>query len=199
MIGSSTTRAARAALLALAGAVVSCVLPSCASSRAADLSPLEPGQKGVAIRCGRVLTVDEDDRVIERGLILVRDGRIAYVGPDRAIPDGYPVAEYPEAWAAPGLVELHSHIHGGDINDMVLPVNCDLRASSAVVPSNPAIKRACAGGVTTLFGIPGSGTSMGGFGIVYKAKTNATFESIVVRNPGGLKVAQSYNPERRRF
>ncbi len=197
MVAICTIPAVRAAFFALAGAVVSCALSSCASSRSADLSPLAPGQPGVAIRCGRVLTVDEDDRVIERGLILVRDGRIAYVGPDRAIPAGYPVADFPDAWAAPGLVELHSHIHGGDINDMVLPVNADLRASSALVPANSAIKRACAGGVTTLFGIPGSGTSMGGFGIVYKAKTHATFESCVVRNPGGLKVAQSYNPERR--
>jgi len=184
-----------------ATAFLACVaaFSSCASSRSADLSELAPGDEGVAIRCGRVLTVDEDDRIHGPGLILVKNGRIAYVGPERDIPAGYAVAEHPDLWAAPGMVELHAHVQGsgGDINDMVYPVNADLRASAGMVPSNPAIRRACAGGVTTLFGIPGSGTSIGGFGVIFKAKTKATYDEAVVRDPGGMKVAQSYNPERR--
>jgi imidazolonepropionase-like amidohydrolase len=50
--------------------------------------------------------------------------------------------------------------------------------------------------VTTLYGIPGSGTSMSGFGFLYKSKTSGTFEESVLRDPGGMKIAQSYNPER---
>lgn len=184
----------------LAAALVACVAASsCASSRSADLSALEPGEEGVAIRCGRVLTVDDEDSTYSPGLILVKDGRIAYVGRDRAVPAGYDVEEHPELWAAPGMVELHAHVQGsgGDINDMVYPVNADLRASAGLVPGNPSIRRACAGGVTTLFGIPGSGTSIGGFGVIFKATTNGTYDESVVRDPGGMKVAQSYNPERR--
>lgn len=186
-------------IFAAALAAVTALSSSCASSRSADLSALGPGDEGVAIRCGRVLTVDEGDRTFSPGLILVKNGRIAYVGADRQIPDGYAVEDHPDLWAAPGMVELHAHIlgSGGDINDMVYPVNADLRVSAGLVPGNPAIQRACAGGVTTLFGIPGSGTSIGGFGIVFKAKTHATYEQVVVRSPGGMKVAQSYNPERR--
>ncbi len=186
-------------IFAAALAAVTGLSSSCASSRSADLSALGPGDEGVAIRCGRVLTVDEDDRTFSPGLILVKNGRIAYVGADRHVPAGYAVEEHPDLWAAPGMVELHAHIlgSGGDINDMVYPVNADLRVSAGLVPGNPAIQRACAGGVTTLFGIPGSGTSIGGFGIVFKAKTHATYEQVVVRSPGGMKVAQSYNPERR--
>lgn len=189
----------RGALLAGAAGLSSCALASCVASSGADLSALDPGEEGVAIRCGRVLTVDDDDRTYGPGLILVRSGKIAYVGPDRAVPAGYEIAEHPGLWAAPGMVELHAHVQGtgGDINDMVFPVNADLRAAPGVVPGNPSLKRACAGGVTTLFGIPGSGTSIGGFGIVFKAKTHATFDEVVVRDPGGMKVAQSYNPERR--
>jgi imidazolonepropionase-like amidohydrolase len=59
------------------------------------------------------------------------------------------------------------------------------------------VRRACAGGVTTLFGIPGSGTSLSGFGVLYKAKTDATFAETVLKDPGGMKVAQTHNPERR--
>lgn len=187
--------ALHAALLAGAAA-----LASCASTRAPDLAPLAPGEEGVALRVGRVLTVDGRDRVHSPGLVLVKDGRLAYVGPDRDVPAGYPVEERRDLWAAPGMVELHAHVlgSGGDINDMVFPVNADLRASPGLVPGNRALKLAVAGGVTTLFGIPGSGTSIGGFGVVFKSKVRgATYDAAVVADPGGMKVAQSYNPERR--
>ena len=177
------------------------LLAGCASSgRKPDLRPLAPGEEGYALLCAKVLTVDEADRIYAPGMILVRGGRIAYVGERRAVPAGYPVLDQPDGWAAPGMVELHSHIHTGgwgDINDMVIPVNPEFRASAGLRPSNADVKRACAGGVTTLFGIPGSGTVNGGFGVLYKAKTHARFDEAVVADPGGMKVAQSYNPERR--
>lgn len=176
-------------------------LCACASTRkTADLTALVAGEQGYAIVCAKVITVDDADHIYSPGLILVKNGHIAYVGEKRAIPFGYPVLEYASSWAAPGMVELHSHIHTGgwgDINDMVIPVNPEFRASAGLRPSNQQVKVACAGGVTTLFGIPGSGTSNSGFGVVYKSKTHARFDEIVVRDPGGMKVAQSYNPERR--
>jgi imidazolonepropionase-like amidohydrolase len=199
----STARTAFArwrSALALA-LVAPALVASCASSRAKpDLSALPPGEEGYAILCSKVLSVDDADHVFAPGMILVRGAHIAYVGERRAVPEGYRVLDCGGAWATPGCVELHSHIHTGgwgDINDMVIPVNPEFRASAGMRPSNADIRRACAGGVTTLFGIPGSGTSQSGFGVVYKAKTHATFDESVVRDPGGMKVAQSYNPERR--
>lgn len=190
----TTTKGMGAMLLASVA-----LLASCTSTRTADLTALGEGDEGVALRCGRVLTVDESDNVFGPGLILVKNGRIAYAGPMRDVPAGYAIEDHSDLWAAPGMVELHAHVQGsrGDINDMVYPVNAELRASAGFIPSNADIRRACAGGVTTLFGIPGSGTSIGGFGIVFKARTNATYDEAVVRDPGGMKVAQSYNPERR--
>ena len=58
------------------------------------------------------------------------------------------------------------------------------------------VRRALAAGVTTLFGIPGSGTSMSGFGVLYKTKAESTYEEAVFADPGGLKVAQDSNPQR---
>ena len=52
-----------------------------------------------------------------------------------------------------------------------------------------------AGGVTSVLFIPGSGTNMGGQGILLKTGL-ATFEEMVIRNPGSLKLAQAGNPER---
>jgi imidazolonepropionase-like amidohydrolase len=192
-----STAAARSAAFAASLALVA----ACASSRSKpDLSPLRPDEDGYAVLCAKVLTVDDADHIYSPGMILVRGKHIAYVGERRTVPAGYRTIDCGDAWATPGEVELHSHIHAGgfgDINDMVIPVNPELRASAGLRPSNADIKRACAGGVTTLFGIPGSGTSNSGFGVVYKAKTHAKFEESVVRDPGGMKIAQSYNPERR--
>jgi imidazolonepropionase-like amidohydrolase len=99
------------------------------------------------------------------------------------------------------MVDLHSHVLAGgfapDTNEMILPVNPELRASSWLVPGNRDVDRARAAGVTTLFGIPGSGTSIGGFGVVYKTVSSPRYREAVVRDPGGMKVAQSHNPQRR--
>lgn len=191
---STTWAPARVAFLACLA------LAGCASSaKKADLSALGPGEEGWALHCNTILTVDDDDHVYTNGLILVRGSKIAYVGPDRAVPGGYKTLTGAAGVAAPGMVELHSHIHSGgfgDVNDMVLPVNPEFHAAAALRPSNAAVRLACAGGVTTLYGIPGSGTSMGGFGLLYKSKTHATYDEAVVQSVAGMKIAQSYNPER---
>jgi imidazolonepropionase-like amidohydrolase len=185
---------------ALVALVVVAAMSGCASSaRKPDLTALAPGEEGWALRCDKILTVDADDHIYDNGLILVRGSKIAYVGPDRAIPEGYKLLPNTAGVVTPGFVELHSHIHTGsftDINDMILPVNPEFHAAAGMKPSNPLIKVACSGGVTTLYGIPGSGTSMSGFGMLYKAKTDATYDESVVKSVAGMKVAQSYNPER---
>jgi len=156
-------------------------------------------EEGLALRVGKLFTMNDADDVHSPGMIIVEGSKIAYVGPPRDTGE-MRVLEYARAWAIPGMVDLHTHIHAGgfrDINDMVHAVNPELRASPSVVPSNPLMRLACASGVTTLFGIPGSGTNMSGFGVLYKSKTDAAYDEMTLADPGGLKVAQDSNPERR--
>lgn len=153
----------------------------------------------LAIHCGKVLTMNDQDEIHSPGLILVEDGVITYAGSPKAYPEGVPRADYPDAWAAPGLVDLHTHIHTGgwgDINDMVRSVNPELRSLPTLRPDNAAMRVACSGGVTTLFGIPGSGTNIGGFGILYKTKATRHFDKVVVQQVAGMKAAQDSNPQR---
>lgn len=155
--------------------------------------------RGIAIVCDKVLTVDGEDRVFAPGSVWIEDGRIAYVGAPRELPPGYEQVAL-DGWAAPGLVDLHTHIHTGgwgDINDMCRSVNPELRSSPALRPANRQLEIACAGGVTTLFGIPGSGTNMSGFGVLYKARTSGGFDKAVMARTGGLKIAQDSNPQGR--
>jgi len=154
----------------------------------------------MAIQCERLLTMGADGAIFDPGLLLLSGGRVEYVGAPIPVPAGYALLDMSDAWVAPGFIDLHSHIQTGgrgDINDMVMPTNVEYSTRPTVVPGNASIRRACAAGVTTLFGIPGSGTSISGFGVLYKTKTESTYEAAVLADPGGMKVAQTHNPERR--
>ena len=153
----------------------------------------------IAVRCGRILTMGAGDVIHSPGMLLIAEGKIEYVGKAIDVPAGYTVLEQPDAWVVPGFIYLHSHIQTGgwgDINDMVMPTNAEFSTRSTIVPDNPGIRRALAAGVTTLFGIPGSGTSISGFGVLYKTKTRENYEDVLLADPGGMKVAQTHNPER---
>jgi len=78
---------------------------------------------------------------------------------------------------------------------MVYMTNPELRVSSAVEPENASLRRGLAGGVTSVLFIPGSGTNMGGQGVLLKTGLR-TYEAMEIRNPGSLKLAQAGNPER---
>jgi imidazolonepropionase-like amidohydrolase len=77
---------------------------------------------------------------------------------------------------------------------MVYLANPGLRASSAVEPQVWDMRQAIAGGVTTVLYIPGSGTNIGGQGVLVKSAFDR-YEENLVRDPGSLKIAQWGNPE----
>lgn len=56
--------------------------------------------------------------IVERGAVAASDGRIAYVGPQEALPSGWDAARRVDCegrWITPGLVDCHTHlIFGGD-------------------------------------------------------------------------------------
>jgi imidazolonepropionase-like amidohydrolase len=151
----------------------------------------------LAIMGGKLVTVTRE--VAEGGVLLIADGKIEKVIRDPPAgyspPEGYVVVDASGRWVLPGFVDLHSHIGGTDINDMVYQVNPGLRVLDNIVPDNPLLRRAQAGGVTTILFIPGSGTNMSGFGALMKTG-GRTLEDVLIRFPGALKIAQGGNPER---
>ncbi len=138
---------------------------------------------------------------IDAGVLIERDGRITALGPRTTtpVPADATVVDHGDAWLCPGFVDLHHHVSGGggDINDMTQPLNAELRTLDVVKPSEELIRRTAAGGVTTTLFIPGSGTNLGGFGVLLKMRWNQPLERLVVRELGAMKVAQGFNPERR--
>ncbi|MCK6482247.1 MAG: amidohydrolase family protein [Planctomycetes bacterium] len=186
-------------------------LPGGLLALAALLSPALPGSGGAAlaaeepaaapsvfaVRAGKILTQGPAG-VVDDGLVVVRDGKFAFVGkfdPSK-VPAGAPLEDLRPRWLVPGFIDLHSHVGGGDINDMTYPVNPDLRTLDNVTPDSERLRDARAGGVTTINFIPGSGTNSGGWGTLMKTR-GTTLEEVLVRFPGALKIAQLGNPERR--
>ncbi len=169
----------------------------------ADLSPGEPGSEGgLAIVTKKALCVPlEGQQVINNAVILIKDGKIEAVGPQGStgIPAGYEVVDVGDHWVMPGMVDLHCHIAGSfDINDMVYLTNPGVRASTSVVPNILTLRRGVAGGVTSVLFIPGSGTNIGGQGVLLKTAL-PTFEEMRIKDPGSMKLAQAGNPERYMF
>ncbi len=152
----------------------------------------------LAFRVAKVVTVDDHETVYNDAVVLVSHGKIEAVGSAASIPvpAGYRTLEYADGWLAPGMVDCHNHSAGGlsDLNDMVYQANPGLNSRAAVDPNTELIKQARTGGVTTVLLIPGSGTNISGFGTICKTAGD-TFDEVVVRSPGSLKIAQSGNPE----
>ena len=149
---------------------------------------------------GIALTMD-NRKVIHNARIVMEHGRIKAIGrqADISLRPGVVHYSYPNSLAFPGGVDLHSHVQTGgweDLNDMVMPNNPELRVLDTVRPWNELYQTAAAAGVTTVNAIPGSGTNISGAGSLVKVKKTEVVAEVVLRDPGSVKVAQGYNPER---
>lgn len=152
--------------------------------------------QGQALRAAKVLTCAKPEMVVEGGTVLIEDGLIRGVlQAGEAIPEGYELQDFGDAWLMPGMIDLHTHVAGSGFNDAVFQGNPGLRAKATIVPGNSSLDRALAGGVTTMLYIPGSATSIGGQGVLIKTAPRH-YEAMIVRDPGSLKVAQADNPKR---
>jgi imidazolonepropionase len=64
-------------------------------------------------RNARIATCDDQARVFERGALLTEDGKVEWVGDDRALPSGLRpdrMIELAGRWVTPGLIDCHTHL-----------------------------------------------------------------------------------------
>jgi imidazolonepropionase-like amidohydrolase len=123
-----------------------------------------------AIRGARIVTLA--GQPIEKGTVVIRDGRISEVGPDVAVPEGAEVIEAEGLEVYPGVMDAVSQLGLTEVG--AVPVTNDtlelgefnpqIRAATAVHPASEHIPVARANGITHAVAAPGSFGDFGGGG-----------------------------------
>jgi imidazolonepropionase-like amidohydrolase len=156
----------------------------------------------VAISGGTIVPIVGDE--IQRGTVLIRDGRIAAVGETVAIPAGALVVDATGKWVLPGFIEAHGHVGvseeaegwaGQDTNELTEPVTAHVRAIDAINPADMGFRDAISGGVLAVNVNPGSGNPIGGQTVAMKC-WGRTVDEMALRQPSGMKSALGENPKR---
>lgn len=167
------------------------------------LPAVAAGQQAVAIRGGTVIPV-EGPR-IEGGTVLMRDGKIAAIGRDVAIPPDAEVVDATGKYVLPGLVDAMSYygIAAEDLNETTAASTPGLRALEAYYPFGtyadgqragpPRARDLLLGGVTTHYIAPADATVIGGQGAVIKA-AGPDFAALVVREPASIDITLGQRP-----
>jgi imidazolonepropionase-like amidohydrolase len=141
---------------------------------------------------------------IPDGTLLIRDGRIAAVGPSGqvALPGDVVVHDVSGKVIMPGLVDTHSHVGDLDWGDSSSPIQGATRILDAVNVRDGGIRRAQAGGITAANMMPGSGHLMSGQTVYVKFRNATRVEDLLFCSDvhtqicGGMKMANGTNPLR---
>ncbi|MDP9339401.1 MAG: amidohydrolase family protein [Acidobacteriota bacterium] len=150
----------------------------------------------VLIQNATILTVSHG--TIERGSILIRDGKIAEVGQSIAEPKGAQKIDAAGQFIIPGIIDCHSHIAvDGSVNEGSLSVTSMVNIADVLNPDDINIYRDLAGGVTTANILHGSANSIGGQTIVIKLRWGAPAAKLPFEGAlRGIKFALGENPKR---
>jgi imidazolonepropionase-like amidohydrolase len=154
----------------------------------------------VAIVGGTILTVGPAG-TIEKGTVLIRDGRIAAVGRDVQVPAGATVIDATGRFVMPGIIDAHSHtaVEEG-VNECTDSVTAEVRVADVIDHHDPGIYRELAGGVTTINVLHGSCNTIGGQNAVLKLRWGKAPEELVFKEaPRGIKFALGENVKRSNF
>lgn len=160
----------------------------------------EAGKDVTAIVGGTLLTVGPQG-TIEKGTVLIKDGKITAVGKDLTVPAGATVIDASGRYLMPGIVDAHSHTAiEGNVNECTDSVTAEVRIADVIDHRDVNIYRQLAGGVTAVNVLHGSCNAIGGQNAVLKLRYGKNPEELVFREaPRGIKFALGENPKRSNF
>ncbi len=148
----------------------------------------------ILIQNATVLTVTKGTF---QGSVLIRDGKIAEVGPNIAVPAGATIVDAGGKYLMPGIIDCHSHIAADAINEGSVSVSSMVGMTDVLNPEDISIYRALAGGVTTANILHGSANSIGGKTVVVKMRWGKDAHDLLFEGAvPGIKFALGENPKR---
>jgi imidazolonepropionase-like amidohydrolase len=157
---------------------------------AAEPSPV------ILIQNATILTASHG--TIERGSILIKDGKIAEVGASVKAPKDAQVIDASGLFVMPGIIDCHSHIAvDGSVNEGSISVSSIVNIADVLNPDDVDIYRDLAGGVTVANVLHGSANAIGGQTIVIKLRWGQPASKLPFEGAmPGIKFALGENPKR---
>ena len=159
-----------------------------------------PAQDTMTVFTGaKIYPVSSDP--IEDGVLVIQGGKIVDLGTrsEISIPETANLIEASGKTIMPGFVDTHSHIGDGSGGDGSLALHPEVRILDAIDINHPTLKKAIAGGITTVNIMPGSGHLMSGQTVYLKLRPGNRIEDLLLYNSkypeiyGGLKMANGTN------
>ena len=146
----------------------------------------------VLIKNATVLTAARG--TLENTDILIRDGKIARIGKGLTAGAGARTIDATGKFVTPGIIDAHSHAMMDAINEGTLAVTSMVRIRDVLNPTDIAIYRALAGGVTAANLLHGSANPIGGQNSTVKFKYGKPLEQFLIADaPPGIKFAMGEN------
>jgi len=152
----------------------------------------------ILIRNATILTVSHG--TIERGSILIKDGKIAEVSQSINAPKDAQVIDAAGQFVMPGIIDCHSHIAAESINEGSVSVSSMVNMAEILNPEDIDIYRDLAGGVTAANILHGSANAIGGQTLVIKLRWGQPAAKLPFEGAlPGIKFALGENPKRSNF
>jgi len=156
-----------------------------------------------AIICKEIIPVTK--KSIKDGFILIDDkGKIKKIGSGKNVPKEAEIINARNLVAFPGIIDSHCHatvfeegigLGLQDGNESTDPITPHIRTLDAINPADKGLRRAVAGGITTIAVAPGSGNVVGGQITTIKA-AGTIVDDIIIQENSGMKCAFGENPKR---
>ncbi len=158
-------------------------------------------EAAIAFTGARIIPISGPE--IPDGTLVVRGATVLAVGPSSStqIPAGAQRVDARGKVIMPGLVDSHSHIGGIDGGDSSSPIQPEARILDSINVRDARIRKAQAGGITTVHVMPGSGHLVSGQSLYLKLRRGDSIDDYLLRTAdgriaGGLKMANGTNPRR---
>ncbi|MBA2115234.1 amidohydrolase family protein [Bremerella alba] len=152
-------------------------------------------QESIVVFTGATIWTSGPQGKIDKGTVLVKNGKIVKVGKKVAIPKKALVVDATGKHITPGLIDCHSHIAtDGGINESGQAISAEVRIADFVDADDISIYWQLAGGLTTTNVLHGSANPIGGQNQVIKMRWGSSFDQLRFHEaPAGIKFALGEN------
>ncbi|MGM0379418.1 MAG: amidohydrolase [Bacillota bacterium] len=156
----------------------------------------------ILLKNAKIYTMD--GKTLEKGSILIGNGKILEVDKSIEKKASYDVYDMAGKVITPGLIDAHCHLglfedaigfEGSDGNEISDPIMPQLRAIDGINPRDKTFDEAVEGGVTTVSSGPGSANIVGGQFAILKTYGNR-IDDMVINPQSAMKCAFGENPKR---